>query len=150
MFKIRKKTKDTKTAKDQPVEETNNKSDHNLLLLGITATGIALITTTIILILYHNTGDIYLDRSRPGFLPDEEEVQQQEPASSYSFPASGVLTESNLEEYVTHFGEEVDRIDDLDSPFSATPLSNDALGIPADPVPEPEPEQPAEPDFFGF
>jgi alpha-galactosidase/6-phospho-beta-glucosidase family protein len=39
---------------------------------------IALATTGVSLAIYHNSGDIYLDRSRPGFLPDEQEIKQEE------------------------------------------------------------------------
>ena len=49
----------------------------NLVLLGVLATLIAVITTGVSLMLYHNSGDIYLDRSRPGFLPDEEEAEDE-------------------------------------------------------------------------
>ena len=44
-----------------------------LIILGIASALIALATTGISLAIYHNSGDIYLDRSRPGFLPDEDE-----------------------------------------------------------------------------
>ena len=44
----------------------------NLVLLGVGSILIAFIMTGVSLAVYHNSGDIYLDRSRPGFLPDEE------------------------------------------------------------------------------
>ena len=43
----------------------------NLLILGIISVLIAVTTTGVSLAIYHYSGDIYLDRSRPGFLPDE-------------------------------------------------------------------------------
>ena len=49
-----------------------------LVVLGIASVIIALLTTSVSLALYHNSGDIYLDRSRPGYLPDEEEIEQDE------------------------------------------------------------------------
>ena len=52
-----------KTDKPQTV-----KGGRNLFLLGIIATSVALLTTFISLKIYHDSGDIYLDRSRPGFL----------------------------------------------------------------------------------
>lgn len=105
--------------------------NHNLLILGILSVGIAFITTVISLVVYHNSGDIYLDRSRPGFLPSEDEIKQI-PEKDYSFPSSGVLTESDLDEYIKNFQEVIDYIDDLESPFSETPLSTESLGIPAE------------------
>ena len=54
-----------------------NKGGKNLVILGILAIFIAILTSSISLIIYHNSGDIYLDRSRPGFLPDEKEEEIQ-------------------------------------------------------------------------
>ena len=54
------------------------KGGKNLVLLGVLAVLIATVTTCISLAIYHNSGDIYLDRSRPGFLPDEEEIEAVE------------------------------------------------------------------------
>ena len=49
----------------------------NLVLLGASAVLIATVTTCISLAIYHNSGDIYIDRSRPGFLPDKEEIEEK-------------------------------------------------------------------------
>lgn len=115
----------------------------NLVILGIASTGIAVITTVISLIIYHNSGDIYLDRSRPGYLPDEKEIEAQV-ESNYKFSNSGVLTANDINDYVEHFEENLGTIDDLKDPFAETPLSNASLGIPEtkkeEPVPAPEPE----------
>ena len=46
----------------------------NLIILGILSIIIALTTTSVSLAIYHNSGDIYLDRSRPNVLPDEDEI----------------------------------------------------------------------------
>ena len=115
------------------------KANRNLLVLGIISVGIAATTTVVSLVIYHNSGDIYLDRSRPGYLPDKEEVNNL-PENDYAFSPSGPLTEEALDEYIKNFQEVVDYIDDLESPFSETPLSDESLGIPADQPPE----QPAE------
>ena len=40
-----------------------------VVILGVVAIMIAVATTGVSLAVYHNSGDIYLDRSRPGFLP---------------------------------------------------------------------------------
>ena len=120
-----------------PSEEKPNdiKGGRNLLILGVVSVGIAIITTVISLVVYHKSGDIYLDRSRPGFLPDEEEVLKK-PETTYSFPSSGVLTAGDIDDYILHFEEAVEVIDDLPSPFAATPLSDESLGIPAAPAEE--------------
>lgn len=103
----------------------------NLLILGILSISIAVITTIVSLVLYHNSGDIYLDRSRPGFLPDKEEVEQQPPDLTYSLNTSGPLDEQTLNSYIENFENTVEAIDDLEKPFSPTPLSDESLGIPA-------------------
>ena len=105
------------------------KNNRNLLILGLLSVSIAVITTIVSLVVYHNSGDIYLDRSRPGFLPDESEVQSQ-PERSFVFSSSGPLTEADLDDYIQHFQEQINYIDDLESPFSEYPLSDETFGIP--------------------
>lgn len=105
-----------------------NRTNHNLLVLGILSVSVAIITTVVSLVVYHNSGDIYLDRSRPGFLPDEDEVQKL-PETNFSFPSSGPITEESLNEYIDHFQEVIDYVDDLEGPFSSAPLSDESLGI---------------------
>ncbi|MBQ6127919.1 hypothetical protein IJI69_04535 [Candidatus Saccharibacteria bacterium] len=112
------------------MEENKEKKNKNLLVLGIIAVGIALTTTVVSLVVYHNSGDIYLDRSRPGFLPSEDEVKDL-PEKDYTFPSSGELTEETLDEYIKNFQEVIDYIDDLESPFSEAPLTDYSLGIPS-------------------
>ena len=106
-----------------------NKYSRNILILGIASVSVALLTTIVSLIVYHNSGDIYLDRSRPGYLPDESEVEN-EPESNYTFPSSGPINEEVLNDYIDHYQQVLDYIDDLDSPFAETPLTNESLGIP--------------------
>ena len=53
-----------------------NRGGRNLIILGCIAATIALATTSVSLAIYHGSGDIYLDRSRPGYLPDKEEIEQ--------------------------------------------------------------------------
>lgn len=44
----------------------------NLLLLCLAGIVMAFVSTGISLAIYKGTGDIYLDRSRPGFISDDE------------------------------------------------------------------------------
>jgi len=106
------------------------KKNHDLLFLGIGATLIALTTTSVSLILYHNSGDIYLDRSRPGFLPDEDEVKNTPPVEDYEFSETEPITEESLDEYLKHYQSSMDELDLLEDPYSSTPLSDESLGIP--------------------
>ena len=115
----------------------------NLILLGVGAAAIALLTTSIELWVYHGTGDIYLDRSRPGYLPDKDETDQdQDTNSGYSFSDSGPLTATELEEYLKELNSTAKHLRGITDPYSPLPLSDDSLGITSKPT---TPEA-AEPD----
>lgn len=102
----------------------------NLVILGVVSTVIALMTTGLSLLIYHNSGDIYLDRSRPGFLPDEEEAETEaEEEDEYDFSKIGPLSAEVLEEYLKKMKIEVDAIDAYDKPFEEKVLSDESLGI---------------------
>ena len=108
-----------------------NSGARNLVILGIMSTVIAIATAGVSLAVYHNTGDIYLDRSRPGFLPDEEEIEQQEDIKEvdYQLDPSGNITTDILTEYLEKLEEEVKGIDAYQKPFDADALSNERLGL---------------------
>ncbi|MBQ3430295.1 hypothetical protein IJG21_02630 [Candidatus Saccharibacteria bacterium] len=103
----------------------------NLILLGVGSTLIATVTTAVSLFLYHDSGDIYLDRSRPGFLPDEKETKEEiDENKDYSFPDSGSITEKDLDEYLKNLDLEFKRIESYSAdPFSLDSLSDESLGL---------------------
>lgn len=104
----------------------------NLVILGVAATVIAIITTGASLLIYHNSGDIYLDRSRPGYLPDEEEIEEEgEKEEEYVFEKTGKLTMSVIEEYLKKLQVEVRVVDEYEKPFDEDVLSDERLGIPS-------------------
>lgn len=107
------------------------KKNRNLLLLGIGAIAIALTTTSVSIAVYHNSGDIYLDRSRPGFLPDKDEADDG-PLEDYAFSEDDQVTDDSLKEYLEHYQAALDALDKIEAPFSADALSNESLGIPED------------------
>lgn len=111
---------------------TLSKGGKNLLLLGVGATLIAGATTAISIAIYHYSGDIYLDRSRPGFLPDEDEEQddQRQTSNKYIFPDSGPIDAAALDEYLKEIQPSLDSINQLSDPFSPDPLSDATLAIP--------------------
>lgn len=126
------------------LEELPEKKNHNLFLLGLGSTLVALLTTSISIIIYHKSGDIYLDRSRPGFLPDKEEIESHSDDEEYVFSENGPITKYDLDEYLKMFNERLKDLDELENPYSSEPLSDDALGIPAkkvEPAPAPVPEE---------
>ena len=108
------------------------KGGRNLTILGVLAILIATITTSVSLAIYHNSGDIYLDRSRPGYLPDEEEINDDDNDIEYSLDKTGKIDMGVVEEYLENLDLEVKTVDSYGSPFSAEALSNERLGIPTE------------------
>lgn len=109
------------------------KGGRNLIIMGVAACLIAIVVTGISLAIYHNSGDIYLDRSRPGYLPDTEEIKQEEEGKKeeeYNFSNTGKITAEVLEEYLQKLEKEVEALDSYSTSFGAEPLSDEQLGIP--------------------
>lgn len=102
----------------------------NLAILGIGAIILAGVTTGISLMVYRNSGDIYLDRSRPGYLPDEDEVNEEPVTSTnYSYPDYGPLDKAELQRYLEELKTIKTRVDALSDPYAPSPLSDESLGI---------------------
>ena len=106
------------------------KGGRNLILLGFMSILATVAMTSISLAVYHNSGDIYLDRSRPGYLPDEEELGQEEVIEEeYDFSKTGNLSGELLDEYITHLKEEIETIEAYKEPFDVNFMSDENLGI---------------------
>lgn len=102
----------------------------NLIILGGSALIITAVTTGISLWMYRSSGDIYLDRSRPGYLPDEEEASEESDVkSSFTFSDTGVINKSDLDAYLKELKTVDNRIKAISDPYSAGPLSDQSLGI---------------------
>lgn len=105
----------------------------NLIVLGVAVILITFVTTATSLAIYRLSGDIYLDRSRPGYLPDEEEATESTVTnSSYTFSESGTLTYADLTEYLEELQKIDDRLNEFADPYSPSPLSDESLGIPSE------------------
>lgn len=114
----------------EPEKPKVSKGGRNLVMLGVGATLIAFLTTFIALKIYHDSGDIYLDRSRPGFLPEKEEAEKDKDPADYTFSDSGKLTEDIIDEYLENLKKEINRLNDFsDDPFGEKPLKDDTLGF---------------------
>ena len=107
------------------------KGGKNLALLAVIAVVIALATTSVSLAVYHYSGDIYLDRSRPGYMPDEEEVEQEEEKEEgeYEFQKTGSVTKEVVDEYLEKLDLEVKALDEYDNPFDSSAITDEKLGI---------------------
>lgn len=102
----------------------------NLILLGVTAFLITAVATTVELYVYRVSGDIYLDRSRPGYLPDETEAEEEtEAKSSYTYGDTGVLDRKELDEYLKELESVQSHLERLSDPYAPGPLSDESLGI---------------------
>ena len=109
-----------------------NRGGWNLLILGMLSVLVAVTTTGISLAIYHNSGDIYLDRSRPGYLPDGDEIEDDDTDVEYKMEKSGKIDMKVLEEYLENLDIEVKAIDSYEKPFGSGALSNERLGIPTE------------------
>ena len=119
-----------KTEKVEKIEEekTTIRGGRNLMLLGSIAIVIAVSTTAVSLFIYRATGDIYLDRSRPGFI-SEGEKHNKEDDSREEFSNEGVMDQKAFDEYLKELDTLTERIEGSEDSFSADPLSDDSLGI---------------------
>ena len=106
------------------------KGGRNLVILGVVSVVAALATTGVSLAWYHNSGDIYLDRSRPGYLPDEEEIEEEPVEEDYNLEKSGSITKDVLDQYLEAYEIEVKAIDAYEDPFAAESIDDNRLGIP--------------------
>ena len=109
-----------------------DKGTRNIIILGIVATVITIILTVISMMIYHNSGDIYLDRSRPGYLPDEEEIEEneKEPEDKYVFSDSGAITDEVIDEFLENLNKNIEGLEKFIEPFAPQSLSDISLGIP--------------------
>lgn len=108
-----------------------NKGGRNLVIMSIVSIVISLSLTTVSLAVYHYSGDIYLDRSRPGYLPDTEEVETEEEdeEGDYTFEKSGIITKEVLTEYLEKLDVEVKALDEYQNPFGDEALSDEHFGL---------------------
>lgn len=118
------------------MEQDNKKSwitkgGRNLVVLAAIAIMISLSLTTVSMAIYHYSGDIYLDRSRPGYLPDTEEVETEEDTEEgvYSFEKTGSITKEVLDEYLKKLQIEIDALNEYQDPFNDEALSNEHFGL---------------------
>ena len=102
----------------------------NLVLLGVASIVVSMATTGVSLAIYHNSGDIYLDRSRPGYLPDEQEIEEEDKQEQYIFDKTGKITMEVIDEYLERLQVDVRAIDAYEKPFDENVLSDEKLGIP--------------------
>lgn len=121
----------------RPVEASEEHTDEesrpihggrNLMILGFAATVIAIVTTAVSLIVYRVTGDIYLDRSRPGYI-SEDETNDKSYEAKENISTEGEVNKGTIDEYLNQLDSVRGRIDSLSNTFDPDPLDDDALAI---------------------
>lgn len=110
------------------MSENKARGKRNLCLLGVAAVALAILTSGIALTIYHHTGDIYLDRSRPGFLPEKNE-QKKPNEDNYSFNENTPLNKESLERFRNSFTETFRGAKEVERPFGPEPINDRSLGI---------------------
>ena len=100
----------------------------NLLLLCLAGIVMAFVSTGISLAIYKGTGDIYLDRSRPGFISDDETHDVTSEVKE-NFSSDGEITKDDLDEYAKEINEIYERLESSKDAFSEKALSGETLGI---------------------
>ena len=99
----------------------------NLIILGLGAIAIALITTSVS-VYFYSKGDIYIDRSRPGYISEGEKHNKEDDAKE-NYSNEGAVTKKSLDEYIDELDRVTDRIEAYENDFNSGPLSDDSLMI---------------------
>ena len=105
-------------AAEQPVKKING--GRNLIILGLAAIAVAVTTSGISLWIYRQN-DIYLDRSRPGFISDGEE---NEDIKIDKFSEEGEISKEVLDKYLEEFDYVQGKVDGLSNAFSTEALDD--------------------------
>ena len=121
---------ETPVAQETPVQAPQKQihGGRNLIILGIGATVIALLSTAVSLQIYRLTGDIYLDRSRPGYI-SEGEKHSTEDDQKENFSNEGEVTAKTVDEYLKELEKITTRLDEASDSFSSEALTDESLGI---------------------
>ena len=120
------------TTAPTPVQmPTPDKSIHggrNLMILGAGAAVIAFIATAVSLHIYRTTGDVYLDRSRPGYIFENERHDASDDKKDL-FANEGEINVEVLDGYIKALDETTDIIEESSDDFSLEPLSDKSFNI---------------------
>lgn len=123
-----KEVKGTSVAEEQEKAPAKPiRGGRNLMILGLASVLIAVVTTAISLFIYRATGDIYLDRSRPGFIAEDEKFNGDDAKEIIS--NEGEVDKKTYDEYLKELDSIMGRIDKTADSFGPDALSDESLGI---------------------
>ena len=106
--------------------DVQTRGGRNLLVLGVGAVLIALVSVGVALVVYHNSGDIYLDRSRPGFLPDKKE-QEHNDEQEYKFSDETKIDKEALKKYAEEYEKVIKPLEEDTANFEQAPLEDQTI-----------------------
>lgn len=98
--------------------------EHRLVVLLIGTLGIAMILTTISVIIYNTSGAAQLDLSRPGYLSVSDQVEHDTTVGDYS--ASGPVNTETIKEFIELYDEQAEKAKAVDA-FNGDPLNPELL-----------------------
>ena len=113
-------TKSAQTA----VEELSFWDKHRLSLLLIITVAIALVMTTISVIIYNSSGAAQLDLSRPGFRSVSNKIDQNDNIDTYS--ATGAVNKESIQEFMKMYDAQAEKAKAVDA-FNGDPLNPEVL-----------------------
>lgn len=97
---------------------------HRLSLLLIITVAIALLMTTVSVIIYNSSGAAQLDLSRPGYRSVSDQVERNDAIDGYS--ASGAVNKETIEEFMELYDKEAAKAKAVDA-FNGDPLNPEVL-----------------------
>jgi hypothetical protein len=106
----------------------NRWQQHRFMLLIVFTIIIALFLVGISLALYNTSGTAQLDLSRPGFQSVREQASQS--GNFNSFPSTGTLDQSALNQFRTLYDKQVKQVTAVDG-FGGDVMNDQALSIDA-------------------
>lgn len=108
---------------------------HRLTLLLIIAVLIALVLTSVSMVLYNISGAAQLDLSRPGYQSVSDKVDTEGKIDSYS--SSGSVNKETIQEFITLYDKQAEKAKAVDA-FNGDPLNPEVL------IPPQAPAQPTQ------
>lgn len=97
---------------------------HRLSLLLIITVVIAIIMTSISVVIYNSSGAAQLDLSRPGFRSVSDQVEQTDEIDTYS--AVGAVNKDTIQEFMKQYDAQASRAKAVDA-FNGDPLNPEVL-----------------------
>ncbi|MBQ6394327.1 hypothetical protein IJH97_01040, partial [Candidatus Saccharibacteria bacterium] len=57
---------------------------------------------------------------------------EDESTAKYTLPDTGPVDDKTIDDFLYYYNEQLDRVNDIETPYSSEPLSNESLVIPVE------------------